>query len=672
MKKKWKKFTTVMVTLTAFFCCLLPLTASAAEEPALEVVSNNRNRQNYIRWASPVTSYLTPAGDGYLRVEYMGDSGGQILLEYYNAALVWESVRSLSCELPYFGGFYAGKNAYFLVFGQSNQHEEDSREVIRVVKYDKNWNRIGAASLYGANTYIPFVAGSLRMAEYGDYLYIRTCHEMYTSEDNLNHQANLTMEVRISDMEMLDSYYEVMNISVGYVSHSFNQFILVDDEANLVALDHGDAYPRCAVLGTYEKAAGNDSFTGRYIWEKVWDFQGKTGDNNTGASIGGLEYSSTHYLTAGNSVVQDENWSTHGVWNIFVTATGKNLREGASTESHWITNYGESSRISASTPQLVKLGSDDFLLLWAQYENGFRNGKISYVFLDGAGNMKDSIYTREGALSDCKPIVMGENVTWYVTDGEKLTFYQVRKDGSFQQKVVQPVIEEQPETPEKPSQPEEPSQPEKPVEPEKPEKPEEPEEPEDLEEPEDPEKPDPSGSGHQGSTQTSQPAKTYKIAVSGKLHLVITGKNGKNNNASVTWRTSNGKYATVNAAGVVKFKKAGIGKTVTVTAISKADGKVITTAKIKILKNAVTGIKVKNAPKTLKAGKSITLKPVVTVSGKNANKKILWSSSNSKYLTVNSNGKVVAKKAGKGKTVYVYGKAADGSGKSVRIKIKIN
>lgn len=220
--------------------------------------------------------------------------------------------------------------------------------------------------------------------------------------------------------------------------------------------------------------------------------------------------------------------------------------------------------------------------------------------------------------------------------------------------VTEPVAEEQPETPEKPSQPG------KPVEPEKPE------------EPEDPEKPDPSGSGHQSSTQTSQPAKTYKIAVSGKLHLVITGKNGKNDNASVTWKTSNGKYATVNSAGVVKFKKAGIGKTVTVTAISKADGKVITTAKIKILKNAVTGIKVKNAPKTLKAGKSITLKPVVTVSGRNANKKILWSSSNSKYLTVNSNGKVVAKKAGKGKTVYVYGKAADGSGKSVRIKIRIN
>lgn len=226
-----------------------------------------------------------------------------------------------------------------------------------------------------------------------------------------------------------------------------------------------------------------------------------------------------------------------------------------------------------------------------------------------------------------------------------------------------------PQCAEKPGESEKPEDTEKPGESEKPEDTEKPGE---EEKPGESEKPEQPGTGNQGSAQTTQPAEVFRIAVSGKLHLVITGKNGKNHNASVIWKSGNNKFATINADGVVKFKKAGIGKTVTVTAISKADGKVITTAKIKILKNAVTGIKVKNPPKTLKAGKSITLKPVVSTSGKDANKQILWSSSNSKYLTVNSKGKVVAKKAGKGKTVYVYGTAADGSGKRVRIKIRIN
>lgn len=171
--------------------------------------------------------------------------------------------------------------------------------------------------------------------------------------------------------------------------------------------------------------------------------------------------------------------------------------------------------------------------------------------------------------------------------------------------------------------------------------------------------------------QEKVPVTSMKIAASGKLHLVVTGKDGKNNNASVKWQSDNTKYATINSDGVVKFKKAGIGKTVVMTATSKSDNRLVKKVKIKILKNVVTGIKIKNPPKTLKAGKSVTLKSVVKTSGKDANKSLTWYSSNSKYLTVNSKGKIVANKAGKGKTVYVYAAATDGSGKKVKIKIKI-
>ena len=49
----------------------------------------------------------------------------------------------------------------------------------------------------------------------------------------------------------------------------------------------------------------------------------------------------------------------------------------------------------------------------------------------------------------------------------------------------------------------------------------------------------------------------------------------------------------------------------------------------------------------------------------------LWSSSNTKYATVSKNGKVSAKKAGKGKTVTITAKATDGSGKKAKVNIKI-
>ena len=85
---------------------------------------------------------------------------------------------------------------------------------------------------------------------------------MYTSDDGLNHQANMTLAVRQSDMTITDSFYDVMNIGSGYVSHSFNQFILVDEDGKIITLDHGDAYPRTAVLSGYYSNASTGKFSG--------------------------------------------------------------------------------------------------------------------------------------------------------------------------------------------------------------------------------------------------------------------------------------------------------------------------------------------------------------------------------------------------------------------------
>ena len=89
------------------------------------------------------------------------------------------------------------------------------------------------------------------------------------------------------------------------------------------------------------------------------------------------------------------------------------------------------------------------------------------------------------------------------------------------------------------------------------------------------------------------------------------------------------------------------------------------------MKNAVKKVTIKSSKKTVKSGKNLTLKAVVKTNGNSANTKIQWTSSNTKYATVNSKGVVKAKKAGKGKTVKITAKATDGSGKKATIKIKI-
>ena len=67
----------------------------------------------------------------------------------------------------------------------------------------------------------------------------------------------------------------------------------------------------------------------------------------------------------------------------------------------------------------------------------------------------------------------------------------------------------------------------------------------------------------------------------------------------------------------------------------------------------------------------MTLKAVVKTNGKSANKTLKWSTSNKKYATVTSKGRVTAKKAGKGKRVTITAVSTDGTNKKASVKIKI-
>ena len=419
MKKQIRKILACGLLASAMAVTTLcpSMTAYAAETSAAEwqqsatYKGTNLNAQDYSKWSQPVRSYLVSCDENRLmRVQYAESMDG-ILIEYYGKSYQFEASKVIPQELPVFGGFYESDQYYFILTGQKNLNKSSTAEVYRITKYDKDWNRMGSAGLSNCNTKNPFDASSARMDAYKNYLLIRTGRTMYDG-----HQSNITFQLDMNAMKITDFYAEASNITAGYVSHSFNQFIKVEDGC-IIAVDHGDAYPRSIVLTKYNSDLSSGRFSGRCSSADILKFAGTVmNGNSTGGSAGGFEISGSSYLVAGNSVVQDSRSLSRKTRNVFVAAADKNNINQVTV--NWLTDYSE-GEATASTPHMVKTGGDSYAVLWS------RNGAVYYTAVDGQGKQTGRIYEMQGKLSDCVPVVSNGKLVWYTWENENIVFYEI-------------------------------------------------------------------------------------------------------------------------------------------------------------------------------------------------------------------------------------------------------
>ncbi|MBD5161785.1 MAG: S-layer homology domain-containing protein [Oscillibacter sp.] len=451
MKKPPRVLSLVLALVLSVSLCA-PALASGSSD-AGPSISHNPSHEYSSYWAATTKFFLyANAKGGLTRVEAPGyDTTNQLRVEEYDRSFRFLSGKYITYDgLPVWGGFYAGENYNFIITGQNNPNESDSVEVIRVLKYSKDWQYLGKASVYGANTYKPFDAGTVSCAESNGILHILTCHEMYKSSDGKNHQASMQITIRESDMTVTETNCD--GGFIGRVSHSFNQLIMVDSQGNFITANHGDAYPRAIEMemlvdgGRRERP--NTDIREADI-RKDWndgdrfgdvltpEFPGKTGFNYTGAMLGGMAETTNGYLLA---YTQEPSAALGDLYqvklayiakkDIKLTVAGTGGGELSYFQVRQITNakadlmnWDPNTDPDQGNPFVVPTSLSGGYIIWKS-----ARGEISWTTYDASGQT-GTIRTGSGKLSDCQPIYFNGKVVWYANRSDKLIFYTLDASG---------------------------------------------------------------------------------------------------------------------------------------------------------------------------------------------------------------------------------------------------
>ena len=395
------------------------------------------DRHSYLKnfnWASPLKSYIVRTDDGGYMIFYvelqLGISEEGYEVEYYDSSFRFLKSKHIDTELGIFGTFYSDSTGYYVFTGKDNPKESAKVECFRLTKYDKDWNRISSCGFYDCNTVFPLDCGGANITSSGKYMVIGTNHTMYKSSDGYNHEANVTALVDTSEMKLLDIQCAKNNYA-GYCSHSFNHLVKIEDN-HIIGVSHGDAYPREIGLWYY----GADITTGRfdnplptsYTVLKIGGSYEEHG-NYTGATLGGFEISNTSYLVAGNSIdqndysVYDEDTiydDTASYRNIFISVIDKSTGQ---TNVKWLTTDAKDG-FGYYNPFLVKVNDNSFVVIWSAVN---KESTVYYAFIDGKGNLQGSVMTAKGYITDCQPVLSGNNIVWFGNETNNMFSWEYEK-----------------------------------------------------------------------------------------------------------------------------------------------------------------------------------------------------------------------------------------------------
>ena len=294
-------------------------------------------------------------------------SGENIIAEYYDNSFNLTKKQTIAMELPVWGGFYDAGDVYYVVEGQNNTDGVDGTEVVRIIKYSKEWKRLGSGSVKAQEGWeyeirYPFDYGCVSFARANGKLYIATGREGYVDPNyGQGHQGMMLIAVTESDMST--------KIEYGNFGHSFAQYLDSDgDNVYILELSEGSLETK---LSRYDAARTDTDYFNAFPSGNrfsVLDY----GGNHTSAwpirtyvSVDDLALSKDNILGVGTSIDQSQydSVTSDTPHNIYLSVTPKNNFSKEASKIVWQTDYTNGGKAFVNV-KLVKVTDDRFLLMW--------------------------------------------------------------------------------------------------------------------------------------------------------------------------------------------------------------------------------------------------------------------------------------------------------------------
>ena len=442
-----KRVISVMMCVAVIIGTMISANLSAKAESGSELMPGTNDD---LHLQKKVNSYLSVCEGGYMRV-YVDKTRHTeyktVYIEYYDEKLNILSKKSIEPELPMWGGFYAAKEAYYLVEGQRNSDCKDGTEVVRIIKYDKNWKRVGSGSIYseeGRDYEIrrPFDNGCVNMTEQNGILYVFTSREGYIDElYGRGHQGMMLISLNEKTMET--------KIVEANLQHSFTQFI-DSDEKWLYLYEVSDG-SRATILsrlqpesaGSYESIAvlkyGGYPTSGWAIPTYAYADDVAVSDH----SVLGVGYS------IDQSMYDEADKSDYNIYNIYLSVTPKDSFTKADTKLIWLTDYKEKVN-SFYNLSLAKVNDNRFMVMWEEVQgtkqrvaydssnpnDPFSGGKLHYLFVDSNGNKVSKEFTASASASQCRPILNDSKMIYCASVDGAVCFYTINAEtGELNKKI---------------------------------------------------------------------------------------------------------------------------------------------------------------------------------------------------------------------------------------------